>query len=53
MNIINTVVYYDERKQQYKLILRVEELHCEEVLAELKRRGYEVETVIVHQEDLN
>ncbi|HEX3012523.1 MAG TPA: CBS and ACT domain-containing protein [Syntrophomonadaceae bacterium] len=53
MNIINTVVFYDERKQQYKLILRVEELHCDEVLAELKRRGYEVESVIVYQEDLS
>lgn len=52
MNIINTVVYFDERKQQYKLILRVEELHCDEVIAELKRRGYEVESVIVHHEDL-
>ncbi|MEA1961559.1 MAG: CBS and ACT domain-containing protein [Bacillota bacterium] len=52
MNIINTVVFYDEKKQQYKLILRVEELHCDEVLAELKNRGYEVESVIIQQEDL-
>jgi acetoin utilization protein AcuB len=53
MNIINTVVFYDERKQQYKLILRVEELHCEEVIAELKKRGYVVESVIVSKEDLS
>jgi acetoin utilization protein AcuB len=50
MNIINTVVYYDERKQQYKLILRAEELNCDEVLTELKKRGYQVESVIVYQE---
>lgn len=52
MNIINTVVYYDERKKQYKLILRAEELNCDEVLAELKKRGYEVESVIVYQETI-
>jgi acetoin utilization protein AcuB len=50
MNIINTVVFYDERKKQYKLILRVEELDCTEVLDELRKRGYQVESVIVYQE---
>ena len=53
LNIINTVVYYDERKKQYKLILRVEGKNCDAVVGELKHRGYEVESVIVHQEDLS
>ncbi len=53
MNITNTVVYFDEQKKQYKLILRVEELHCDDIVAELKKRGYEVESVIVHKEELN
>ncbi|HBQ87715.1 MAG TPA: histidine kinase, partial [Syntrophomonas sp.] len=52
MNIINTVVYFDERKKRYKLILRAEELNCDEVLAELKQRGYEVESVIVYKESI-
>lgn len=49
-NIINTVVYFDEKKGKYKMIVRIEELDCEEVVAELKRSGYEVESVIVSPE---
>lgn len=52
MNIINTVVYFDERKKRYKLILRAEELNCDEVLAELRQRGYELESVIVYKESI-
>ena len=50
-NILNTVVYFDEKKGQYKMILRLEELDCEDVIAELKKAGYEVESVIVSPED--
>ena len=47
INIINTVVYYEKRKGKYKMILRMEELNYEPVVAELKDKGYEVESVIV------
>jgi len=50
-NIINTVVYFDEKKGKYKMILRLEELECEDVILELKKGGYEVESVIVSPED--
>lgn len=47
INIINTVVYYDEKKFRYKTIIRVEELNCGELIEELKNCGYEVESIIV------
>jgi len=50
-NILNTVVFFDEKKDKYKMILRLEELNCEDVINELKNRGYEVESVIVAPED--
>lgn len=50
-NIVNTVVFFDEKKQMYKVILRLEELDCDDVIAELKARDFHVESVIVHQED--
>ena len=50
-NIINTVAYYDEKKGLYKLILRLEELEVDDVIKELKDRGYEVESVIVRHEE--
>lgn len=46
-NIINTVVYFDEKRGKYKMIVRIEELDCEAVVDELKKNGYEVESVIV------
>lgn len=49
-NILNTVVYYDEKKGLYKLIFRLEELEIEDVVQELKDRGYEVESVILRSE---
>lgn len=47
INIINTVLYYDEKKFRYKTIIRVEELNCGELIEELKSRGYEIESIIV------
>ena len=51
-NILNTVVYFDAKKDKYKMIVRIEELDNEDVVAELKKSGYEVESVIVSSEDL-
>ncbi len=50
-NILNTVAYYDEKKALYKLIFRLEELEVDDVVEELKNRGYEVESVIVRQQN--
>lgn len=52
-NILNTVVYFDEKKSRYKMIVRLEELDCEDVVAELKKSGYEVESVIVSAEEMS
>jgi len=49
-NILNTVVYYDDKKGKYKMIIRIEELDCEDVVADLKNSGYTVESVIVSPE---
>jgi acetoin utilization protein AcuB len=49
-NIINTVAYFDEKKGLYKLIIRMEELEVDDVIQELKKRGFEVESVIVREE---
>jgi len=51
-NIVNTVVYMDKKRSLYKMILRLEELDCDDVIEELKKRGYEVESVIVQQESV-
>jgi acetoin utilization protein AcuB len=50
-NILNTVVFFDEKKGKYKMILRIEELDCNDVIKELENRGYEVESVIVSTEE--
>lgn len=47
INIINTVVYYDEKKYKYRVIIRIEELDCGEIVKELQSRGYEIESVLV------
>ncbi|MDD4801889.1 MAG: CBS and ACT domain-containing protein [Syntrophomonas sp.] len=52
INILNTVVYYDESKNKYKMILRLEDLECAGVADELKKAGYEVESVIVSPEEI-
>jgi len=49
-NILNTVVYFDSQKGQYRMIIRIEELDCHDVVEELKKSGYEVESVIVSPE---
>jgi acetoin utilization protein AcuB len=47
INIINAVVYYDDKKFRYKTIIRIEELNCDDLVKELKNKGYEIESVIV------
>jgi acetoin utilization protein AcuB len=47
ISIINTVVYYDEKKGKYKMILRIEDLDYEPVLKDLKEKGYEIDSVLV------
>lgn len=49
INILNTVMYFDEKKNRYKMILRIEEMNNGPIVEELKARGYEVESVIVSQ----
>jgi CBS-domain-containing membrane protein len=51
-NILNTVVYFDEKRDQYKMIVRIEELDNEDIVKELKKCGYEVESVIVASEEI-
>lgn len=47
INIVNAVLYYDESKNLYKTIIRVEELDCQPVVEELKRHGYQIDSVLV------
>jgi len=49
INILNTVLYYEEKKDKYKIILRIEDLKCGPILEELKNRGYEIESVIIRE----
>ncbi len=49
-NILNTVAYLDDKKGLYKLIIRLEELEIDDVVKELEKRGYEVESVIIRPE---
>lgn len=48
-NIVNTVAFYDKKKDMYKMVIRLEELDCQDVVDELKARGLEVESVIIKQ----
>jgi acetoin utilization protein AcuB len=50
-NILNTVAYYDAKRDMYKLIFRLEELEVDDIVGELRARCYEVESVIVRQEN--
>jgi len=50
-NILNTVVFFDKKKNKYKMVVRLEELDCQDVIEALKDRGHEVESVIITQED--
>lgn len=47
INILNTVVYYDDSKEKYKMIIRMEALDCEDIVKEIKEHGYEIESLIV------
>ena len=49
INILNAVVYFDNKSQRYKMILRIEDLKYEPLLEELQKRGYEIESVIVRE----
>lgn len=46
-NIVNTVVFFDKKKNKYKMVIRIEELECQDVVEALKDRGHEVESVII------
>lgn len=47
LNIINAVVFFDQRQQQYKLILRIAGSDCSEALEELRAMGYQPDTMLV------
>jgi len=47
ISLLNTVVYYDEKKDKYKAILRVETIDCEAIVEDIKKHGYEIDSVIV------
>lgn len=47
INITNIVVYFDEKKGQYKVILRMEEPEFQPIIDEMTAKGYEVESVHV------
>lgn len=51
INILNTVVYYEDKKDKYKIILRLESLENEAVIKELESKGYEIESIIVRSEE--
>ena len=46
VNILNTVAYYDDKKDRYKVIIRVETMECEPIIKEIEKRGYDIESVI-------
>lgn len=47
ISMLNTVAYYDQNRDKYKTILRVETLDCEAIVEEIKNKGYEVDSVMV------
>ncbi|NLB52651.1 MAG: CBS domain-containing protein [Syntrophomonadaceae bacterium] len=51
VNILNTVVYYEEKKEKYKVILRLESLENEALIKAFEAQGYEIESVIVRAEE--
>lgn len=44
-NILNAFVYFDNKKNKYKVNLRVEGNSCDAIVEELKKRGYEAEAI--------
>lgn len=51
INILNTVVYYEDKKDRYKIILRLESLQNDELIKKFAAKGYEIESVIVRAEE--
>lgn len=51
INILNAVAYYDEGKDLYKIIIRIEDLDTRELVQELTSHGYQVESVLVVDEN--
>ena len=51
INILNTVVYYEEKKDRYRIILRLESLENDELIKKITAKGYEIESVIVKAEE--
>lgn len=51
VNILNAVVYYEEKKEKYKVILRLESLDNEALIKAFEEQGYEIESVIVRTEE--
>ena len=51
INILNTVVYYEEKKDRYRIILRLESLDNDELIKKITAKGYEIESVIVKAEE--
>jgi acetoin utilization protein AcuB len=46
INILNAVAYHDDKKDRYKAIIRVETLDCDDILKEIEKRGYDIESVL-------
>lgn len=46
-NILNAVAYYDEKKDLYKVIIRVEALETAALVEELGSHGYQIDSVMV------
>lgn len=51
ISILNTVVYYEEKKDRYKIILRLESLENEDLVKALEAQGYEIESIIIRAEE--
>lgn len=47
INILNAVAYFDDSKDLYKIIIRIEALDTEDLVKEINSRGYQVESVLV------
>ncbi len=50
INILNTVVYFDKKINRHKVIIRIVDAQYGSVVEELKKRGYDIESVIVRDD---
>ncbi len=50
INILNIVVYYDKKRDLYKVIIRIEDAEYSSVVEELKNKGYDIESVLVRDD---